>query len=72
MKGLIHLRRLKPYGQVGVWLVVIALSVELTLQAFGSNAGSVMGAQGRDRDGLPRRTAAFASRKLCRSIRKIG
>ena len=34
MKGLIHLRRLKPYGQVGVWLVVIALSVELTLQAL--------------------------------------
>jgi hypothetical protein len=34
MKGSIDLRRLKPYCQVGVWLVVIALSVELTLQTL--------------------------------------
>lgn len=34
MAGSIHVQRLKPYGQIGLWLVVTALCVELALQAL--------------------------------------
>src|SRR3954470_3954343 len=29
---MIHVRRLKPYGQIGLWLIICALCVEFTLQ----------------------------------------